>query len=219
VDRRQNIHEDPVFLNFYNHTVTDYVSRWDLGPNQIMTRENPAQAPPFFHGDASYGESRRDVVLGVDLLATQYAGYRSFAAIQAIRGDDKAAQLYLGIAAEVKGLVNTKWCNPNGKYFYAFLDQNHRFQGRAGADLLYRDVVDDGPKTRGALEDLLNTMRGEPESEVEPESHYAEVLYRYGDPDAAYAEIMDLTRAGRQRQQYPEVSYSVVGAIVNGLMG
>ena len=62
-------------------------------------------------------------------------------------------------------------------------------------------------------------MRSEPESEVEPESHYAEILFRYGDPEAAYAEIMDLTRPGRERQQYPEVSYSVVGAIVNGLMG
>jgi hypothetical protein len=153
------------------------------------------------------------------MLATQYAGYRSFGAIQAIRGDEKSAQLYLGIAAEVKGLVNRKWWNPNGEYFYAFLDKNHQFQGRAGADLLYRDVVDDGPKMRGALEDLLSTMRSEPESEVEPESHYAETLYRYGDPDAAYAEIMDLTRAGRKRQEYPEVSYSVVGAIVNGLMG
>jgi hypothetical protein len=211
--------EDPVFLNFYDHTVTDYVSRWDLGLNRIMTRENPAQTSPFFHGDPSYGESRRDVALGIDLLATQYAGYRSFAAIQAIRGDEKSAQLYLGIASEVKGLVNMKWWNPNGGYFYAFLDKNHQFQGRAGADLLYRDVVEDGPKTRDALKELLNSMHGEPESEVEPESHYAEILYRYGDPDAAYAEIMDLTRPGRERQEYPEVSYSVVGAIVNGLMG
>jgi hypothetical protein len=85
--------------------------------------------------------------------------------------------------------------------------------------LLYRDVVDDGLKAQGALDTLLKTMQDEPASAVEPESHYAEILYRYGDPDAAYAEIMDLTRAGRERQEYPEVSYSVIGAIVNGLMG
>jgi hypothetical protein len=211
--------DDPVFLNFYDHTVTDYVSRWNLGLSRIMSRENPAQTSPYFHGDPSYGESRRDVVLGIDLLATQYAGYRSFAAIQAIRGNEKAARLYLGIAADVKGLVNNTWWNPNGEYFYAFLDKKHQFQGHAGADLLYRDVADEGPKTRGALEDLLNTMRSKLESEVEPESHYSEILYRYGDPDGAYAEIMDLTRPGRERQEYPEVSYSVVGAIVNGLMG
>jgi hypothetical protein len=88
--------EDPVFLNFYDHTVTDYVSRWDLGADRIMTRRNPLQTSPFFHGDPSYEESRRDVTLGADLLATQFAGYRSYAAIQSIRGDHASAQIYLG---------------------------------------------------------------------------------------------------------------------------
>ena len=62
-------------------------------------------------------------------------------------------------------------------------------------------------------------MRVEPASAVEPESHYPEILYRYGEPDAAYAVIMDLTRTGRARREYPEVSFSTIGAIVNGLMG
>lgn len=211
--------EDPIFLNFYDHTVTDFVSRWDLGVDRIMSRRNPLQTPPFFRGDPSYEESRRDVTLGVDLLATQYAGYRSYAAIQSIRGDGADAQLYLRRASEMRELINTKWWNPNGDYFFASLDNDHQFQGRAGADLLYRDAVDDGLKTQSALDTLLKTMQGQPASAVEPESHYAEILYRYGDPDAAYAEIMDLTRAGRERQEYPEVSYSVIGAIVNGLMG
>jgi hypothetical protein len=119
----------------------------------------------------------------------------------------------------VKGLINRAWWNPDAGYFFAFLDKDHQFQGRAGADLLYRDVAEEGPKTQSAVDVLLKRMRNEPASEVEPESHYAEILYRYGEPEAAYAEIMDLTRPGRERQEYPEVSYSVIGAIVNGLMG
>ena len=211
--------EDPVFLNFYDRTVTDYVSRWDLGVNRIMTRKNNATPPPFFRGDPSYEESRRDMSLGVDLLAAQYAGYRSFAAIQAMRGDKQAAQTYLRSASEVKSLVNSKWWNPAGGYFYSYLDGNRNFQGRAGADLLYWDVADDGPKTQGALNTLLEEQRSDPASAVEPESHFAEILYRYGNPGSAYAEIMDLTRTGRERREYPEVPYSVIGAIVNGLMG
>ena len=211
--------EDPVFLNFYDHSVTDYVSHWDLGVDRIMARRNLAQTPPFFRGDPSYEESRRDMVLGVDLLATQYAGYRSYAAIQAIRGDEGAAQLYLRSASDVKRLINTTWWNPAEGYFFAFLDKDHQFQGHAGADLLYRDVAEEGPKVQGALDTLLKRMRSEPTSEVEPESHYAEILYRYGELEAAYEEIMDLTCPGRERQEYPEVSYSVIGAIVNGLMG
>jgi hypothetical protein len=211
--------DDPVFLNFYNHTVTDYVSRWDLSVNRIMSRTNTGAGTTYFRGDPSYEESRRDLSVGIDLLATQYAGYRSYAAIQAIRGDKTESQTYLASASDVKRLVNTAWWNASGGYFYAFLDKDRQFHGRAGADLLYRDVADDGPKTRSALDSLLSEMKSEPASAVESKSHHAEILFRYGEPDAAHAEIMDLTRAGRERQEYPEVSYSVIGAIVTGLMG
>jgi hypothetical protein len=211
--------EDPVFLNFYDHTVTDYVSRWNLGIDRIMARTNPLQSPPFFHGDPSYEESRRDMVLGIDLLATQYAGFRSYAAIQAIRGDSDKAQLFLTNASDVKALINTKWWNPTSAYFFSFLDSDHQFQGHAGADLLYRDAAEEGPKAQGALDALLRKMRDEPASAVEPKSYYAEILYRYGKPEEAYAEIMDLSSPGRERREYPEVSFSMIGAIVSGFMG
>jgi hypothetical protein len=211
--------EDPIFLKFYEHTVTDYTSRWDLGVDRIMLRNNVIPGPPYFRGDPSYKESSPDIILGIDLLATQYAGYRSLAAIEAARGEHRTTELYLKSASDVKSLINTKWWNAPGGYFYAFLDKDHRFQGRAGADLLYRNVADQGPKAQSALDALLKTMRSEPASAVEPESHYAEILYRYGEAEEAYAVIMDLTRPGRERQEYPEVSYSVIGAIVDGLMG
>ncbi len=211
--------EDPVFVSFYNHTVKDYVSRWDLSMERIMTRTNTGAGTTYFRGDPSYEESRRDLLVGIDLLATQYAGYRSYAAIQAIRGDKEAAKLYLANASDVKRLVNTSWWNSSEGYFYSFLAKDRQFHGRAGAELLYRDVVDEGPKAQSALDSLLKEMRSEPASAVEPASHYAEILYRYGRPDAAYSEIMDLARSGRERHEYPEVSYSVVGSIVNGLMG
>jgi hypothetical protein len=54
---------------------------------------------------------------------------------------------------------------------------------------------------------------------VEGQSHHAEILYRYGFPDVAYAQLIDLTREDRARRDYPEVAYSVVGAIVTGMMG
>jgi hypothetical protein len=82
-----------------------------------MTRRNPLQTPPFFRGDPSYEESRRDVTLGVDLLATQYAGYRSYAAIQSIRGDEASAQIYQRRASELRGLINTQWRSPKWGIF------------------------------------------------------------------------------------------------------
>src|SRR5580700_456562 len=142
--------DDPVFLSFYRHTVTDYVSRWNLDLAHVMTRETVLQKTSYFRGDPSYAESRRDIALGADLLAAQYAGYRSYAAIGAIRGDADAAKEYQDVAADLKFLINTKWWNPSTNDFHGFLDNKHQFVGRAGADLLYWDAVDDGLKARSA---------------------------------------------------------------------
>jgi hypothetical protein len=211
--------DDPVFLNFYDRTMNEYVARWSLSPDHIMKRTSNIETPPFFRGDPTYEESSRDNLVGIDLLATQYAAYRAYAAIQAIRGDKRAAQKSLQTAAQVKSLINTVWWNASKGYFYAFFNKQHQFTGRAGADLLYRDAAEAGPKTASALRTLLATMKTEPVSAVEAKSHYAEILYRYGDAEAAYMQMIDLTRPGRERREYPEVSYSVIGAMTTGLMG
>jgi hypothetical protein len=211
--------EDPVFLNFYDRTIVDYTERWDLTPDRIMKRTSKIQEPPFFRGDPTYEESSRDNLVGIDLLATQYAAFRAYSAIQAIRGNMRSARHALQTAVQIKLLINTVWWNPSEEYFYAFLDKEHRFLGRAGSDLLYRDAADDGPKVMSALNTLLGTMKTESEEAVESKSHYAEILYRYGRAEAAYAEIIDLARDGRKRREYPEVSYSVIGAMITGLVG
>jgi hypothetical protein len=220
--------EDPVFLNFYDRTVADYVERWDLGLDRVMKRKrflnirgtfDPKKKFQFYRGDPSYDERREEFVLGVDLLAAQYAAYVAYARIQELRADPQAAQTYFRNAAEVKALVNSAWWDAKTQRFYSHLNKDFRLVGRAGSSLLYRGVVEDGPRLRGALDELLDRIKEHPSSSVEGQSHHAEILYRYGVPDVAYAQMMDLTREGRSRQEYPEVSYSVIGAIVTGTMG
>jgi hypothetical protein len=86
--------KDPAFLNFYDRTVTDYVERWGLGLDQIMTRRrllNMRGIPgngkfQLARGIPGYDEGNHDYVVGNDVLATQYAaymatlGFRRFAA-------------------------------------------------------------------------------------------------------------------------------------------
>jgi hypothetical protein len=220
--------DDPAFLNFYNRTISDYVRRWSLGLNQVMKRKrwmnirgefNPHDEFQVSRGIPGYEEGRSDYVVGVDLLAAQYAAYRAYASIQALRENFGAAQAYAKKAASVRNFINGTWWDDKAHHFYSVLDQNYHLEGRAGTELLYYEAADDGPKAEAALSDLLATIRANPSGPVELESHYAEILYRYGVPGVAYAQIMDLTRKGRYRQEYPEVSYSVVGAIVTGLMG
>jgi hypothetical protein len=211
--------DDPAFLNFYDRTIADYTARWSLTPDLIMQRRSDIETHPFFRGDPTYEESSSNNLVGIDLLATQFSAYRSYAAIQAIRGNTQAARNALQNAAQVNSLINTLWWNPTEGYFYAFFNKQHQFTGQAGGDLLYRNAVDDAPKTASALRTLQSTINTEPKNNVEAKSHYAEIFYNYGNPEAAYSQIIDLTREGRKRREYPEVSYSVIGALVTGLMG
>lgn len=215
----QSFIEDPVFLNFYNHTIIDYTNRWDLAPDRIMQRTSNIQEPPFFRGDPTYEESSRDNLVGIDLLATQYAAFRAYADIQWIREERQSAKSAQRTALEIKNLINGAWWNSADRYFYAFYNKQHQFVGQAGADLLYRDAAERGQKTQSAIETLLATMKSQPADAVEARSHYAEILYRYGSPEAAYKQMTALTQSNQQRREYPEVSYSVIGALVMGLMG
>jgi len=228
--------DDPVFLNFYDRTVLDYVERWQLGSDNVMQRKRWINIHGTFDPNASfqtargipgYREGGRDYVVGVDLLASEYRAFRDYAYIQAYRGNVEASQTWEKKADEVKALINSTWWDASSGHFYSLLDKDYKLQPSDphtathvnNSEILYRGAAEEGPKLESALNDFLVSIKLNPSSQVEGESHYPEILYHYGHPDVAYAEIMDLTKPGRDRQEYPEVSYSVIGAFVTGLMG
>ncbi len=204
---------DPVFLNFYDRTVSDYVERWGLGLDQVMTRPrllNVRGIPgnkkfQSARGIPGYDEGNREYTLGADVLATQYAAYMAYAHIQDILGKTETARTYLKKAADVRSLVDTTWWNEKEQYFYSRVGKDHKLEGRGGGNLPYWGIVDDGPKLKSALS--------------EAGSRYLEVFYRYGDPDAAREQLLETMTPGRSRMEYPEVPYSVIATVVNGTMG
>jgi hypothetical protein len=227
---------DPVFTTFYRRTLNDYVQRWQLGTNDVMSRKRWINIHGLFdphnnfqtaRGIPGYQENPRNYVVGVDLLATEYRALEDYVYIEQYRGDADEAALDQQRADALKTLIDTTWWDAKADRFYLLLDRDYHLQPSDPAtathvnniEILYRDATDDGAKLQGALDSLLKTIKRNPSSQVEGESHYPEVLYHYGKPKVAYQEIMDLTRPGRHRREYPEVSYAVVGAMVTGLMG
>ena len=204
---------DPIFLNFYDRTVNDYVERWGLGLDEIMSRPrllNVRGMPgnkkfETARGIPGYDEGDHEYVLGGDVLATQYAAYMDYAHIQEIRGNVELARTFLKKAADVRSLVNSTWWNDKERCFYSRVNKDHKLEGHGGGNLLYWGVVDDGPKLNSALS--------------QARSPYLEVLYRYGDPDSARERLLDTMTPGHSRMEYPEVPYSVIGTVVNGTMG
>lgn len=222
---------DHVFDNFYDRTMDEYLKRWSLSPDTIMNRQRwllPMTAEEsleaesksrFRRGIPGYDESEHGYVLGIDLLAVEYAAYRDYAVIERMRGDDAGSQNAAQEAAAIKSLVNSKWWNAAAGNFYSTLDAEHKLTGSNAMDVLYWGVADEGAKTQAALKQLIAEAQQSPPCAVEPASHYAEIFYRYGATAAGYSALLKLASPGHCRQEYPEVSFSEIGAITTGVMG
>ena len=223
---------DSVFVHFYDRTVTDYVNRWALGADAIMTRSRIMHRASTADPDAKfrdargipgYNEESDDFVVGLDLLAAQYAGFHAYARIQEATGEFAAARTWLTAAQRVKTLVNTTWWDGSVGSFHDYLSTSHRLRHRSATTwnsaALYWPVAAEGPQVRATVQGLVRQIQGSRSAPIEEQSHHPEVLYRYGAAETAYDQLLDLSRADRDRREYPEVSFSVVGAIVTGTMG
>ncbi len=123
--------EHPAFLNFYERTVHDYVERWDLSLDRIMTRKrimntrgrpDPKNRFQTNRGIPSYDEGGTDFTVALDQLAIQYAGYLAYARIQQHRGNFEEAGKLLAKAEDVKSFLNDKWWDKENKRYYSHLD-------------------------------------------------------------------------------------------------
>jgi hypothetical protein len=194
---------DPVFLNFYERTVHDYVERWGLDLGHLMTRPrllnargifDPAAKFPQARGIPGYDEGDHTYMIGFDVLAAQHGAYLAYAHLQQARRNASAAAEFLEKAAALEKLMRDTWWNSASQCFYQRVDANHHLEGcgphrRDNAlSLDWRADVDAG--TGGA-----------------PEA---------AERDAEVAKLLDLSHA---RLEYPEVSFSRVGDIVNRIMG
>ncbi len=209
--------EDMAFLDLYGRSVKDYIEAWDKDGDGI-----PEHHPEYgYRGLGGYDEgpfSDRGLY-GSDLIAAMARAFDSYAALLSTRGEGEANGGFRERAEKLRTLYQQGWWSAaKGKY------ADGRVQGGA---LVYQDVIWNGvfPLYFGFIPagprrdlTLRRIVDAKPEG-IEIESYLPEIFYRYGQDEAAYARILALTDPAKERREYPEVPFAVVGAIATGLMG
>ena len=217
--------EDPAFVAFYEHTLTDYVERWDLGLDKVLDRArfmnrdsfggHPHQSCrgiPSYH-EGSPGKTR----LGIDQLAFQAAACRSYASMLRLRGDADGATAYAQQAADTTQFIEGRfWDETEGRFNELLLTDG---QYVAGGGMRVYALYSDALKSPGKIGETLQSLIEGERINIELGSHYPEVFYRYGAHGEAYRWLLHLSDPKTRRREYPEVSFAVIGAIVGGLMG
>jgi hypothetical protein len=217
--------DDPVFLNFYARTVNEYVERWALSPDRIMTRPSimnlavpldPKDPYRASRGLSSYNEDEEGLNVGADLPAAQYAAYKAYTLLLGRRGDKTSAEAWEKKAAEAKAFFHRTWWDPAASRYFVLHSPDGRFRHGIGQEfLVYFGVTAEGPPTQQAVHESVERK----DINIEMRSYYPEIFFRHGEDAAALRTILYLGDPSTKRREYPEVSYAVIGALTRGLMG
>ena len=206
---------DPIFLNFYDRSVLEYVKRWDKDGDGI-----PESYKEYgFRGLGTYDEDLDlHPLIGDDLVAAQYAAFVAYSSIQRLRRNDVAAREYQLRAAYLRAIYNSTWWNVDRQEYYNLLLQDWSFIRDPGDWVnltLWFGMTEEGHKTERAF---LSLQANQPFN-VEGKSYIPEIAYRYGYNEYAYSTLLELMNPGLKRREYPEVSYSAIRTVAAGLMG
>ncbi len=217
---------DKNFNRFYKLTTNDYVKRWELQLGKIQTRKrymnrptfDPKDKYQFSRGIPSYHEGPpQNIRFGADLLASQVAAYRAYSKILKLQNKNKQADIFSTKAKDITSfLEDTLWDKANDRPYELMLTDNSCVTDTGTqVYLLYHDALRSLDKK---VKTLYAITKG-PQITIEIHSHYAQVYYRYGQPQIAYDWLMKLSDPKMPRRDYPEVSYGTIATITEGLMG
>ena len=213
---------DPVFTNFYDHTVSDYVVRWDLTPERIMERRPYMNTPEHFdldnkfhiyRGIPSYNENLPGLSVGVDLVAALCGGYEAYSKITMLQGAQGQCENAHAVAVEYRELLESKWWNSSESRYYSGLMPDGSFADSEGAlYVLWFGASENAERMRCTLADIVSS-----EWDIQYSSYFPEVLYRHGYCDEGYDYLMRLPTMSMAK--YSEVAFSFISGCVCGAMG
>jgi hypothetical protein len=215
---------DPEFERFFEATANSYISAWQLQPSRILSRprimNRRLQSGKFVNsrGIPSYTEGRKDFNVGSDLLAAEYRALQSLQRIALQRHQLKLSGSLEVTADAIQQLIEQRAWSEREGHFHGFFSESGNTFGSGDAMLLYFDAVRLPQHIQGALNYIALPEYWQ-HVNIEEESYLPLTLYRYGRRTDAYRILLDLSNSDKKRREYPEVSYSVVAAIVSGAMG
>lgn len=206
------------FLNFYERTAVDYPATWDSDKDGLM--ENTRR--PRVH--ASYYQQLPRFRAGADLIAAQYKGYLTYAAMQEMMGREgslskRLAKTFRAKAESLRQRFNAEWWFAEQDRFYSGTLPDRTFSKdlvpECNSYSLLFGITEDGHKTQAAL-DLMERARPQFPGAY---SYIPELLFRYGRNGHAYDLLLETAGPSFFGNDKGEVAFAVVGAIATGLAG
>jgi hypothetical protein len=218
---------DPVIWNYCSKAVSDFVQLHDHEmPNGVAEGTGTGN---IFLGTATYNESVDVPALEAgDGIASQFAAFRAYAGMAAVRGEEDLADRFLGKADELKRFYTTQWSVlPGNAGVTRLYNKDKKAVGGWGKEnswfMPMKGIMDRSPATLdylGFIDRSARSKQGRP-SNIEATTYLPETFFRYHLDEKGWQWILDVMDSAQvgSKGDYPEVSFVLVSNIVQDLMG
>jgi len=229
--------ENNKLWNMYEKVVTDFVSLHDSDGNGI-----PEGQGNIFEGSATYNEADIHPVEAGDAIGSQYQAYLAYASFLSERNLTLQAKEQLKKAATLKNYFNTSWSVIDGTDLYSCAitssQEKYPFFNKETSWFIPMKLITEPGERNDKYLDFIseqlgdgvgtaNSKKGSP-ANIEAYTYLPDTYFPYGKVDEAWKwmkYIVDqkekahvVTKQGKNGD-YPEVPFTLVSQVVEGLMG
>ncbi|KIF03507.1 hypothetical protein PL81_23850 [Streptomyces sp. RSD-27] len=226
---------DPVLWDFYRHATGEFVDLHDGLKDNGPVKVAEGTGRGIFQGTASYNEQGDEPLAEAgDGIAAQYRAYTAVAALARAKGDRALAAAYDTRARDLKTYFNTVW---SGSGSGADMVRGWTTDGRPltgwGKEnswfMPMKQIIDPGPRREAYLDYIDREASGEGRPDnIEALTYLPDTFFTNNRPDIAWKwmkqvydrkDLQHVNAAQGANGDYPEVSFTLLGQTVEGLLG
>lgn len=207
--------DDPDLWSYYTNSVNAFVTAHDDNANGVADEDGTGK---IFQGVASYNENGEGLLEAGDGIGSQYQAFLAYADILAARGDRRGSTA-AARAAKLKAHFEANWWSADaGRYLRGFAQSGAKTDfGKENSWFLpMKGITSDGPRTQDYLDFVDASVSALPPFNIEAYSYLPETFFRWGRVEQAWKWFRYVAAS---RAAYPEISYTVIGNIAEGLLG
>ncbi|MER5928845.1 hypothetical protein [Streptomyces sp. NPDC002054] len=227
--------DDPVLWDFYRHTTGEFVDLHNGLKDNGTVKVAEGTGGGIFQGTASYNEqSGEPLAEAGDAIGSQYQAYLAMASLARAKGDCELADAHERRAKDLKTYYNTVW---SGSGSGADMVRGYTTDGRAltgwGKEnswfMPMKQIIDPGARREAYLDyiDREASGPGRPDN-IEALTYLPDTFFTNNRNDTAWKwmkevydrkDVQHVNAKQGTNGDYPEVSFTLLGQTVRGLMG
>ncbi len=208
--------DDSRLFTYYRNSVNAFITAHDDNRNTVADEDGTGS---IFRGVASYNENHEKLLEAGDGIGSQYQALLGFATVQAARGDSTGAATTRQRATALRAHFARSWFSTSANRYIRGFNASGALTNFGKENSWFmpmKEITAPGSRTNAYLDFIDSSVSALPRFNIEAYTYLPETFFRWGRINQGWKWLRFVADS---RAAYPEVSYTVISNIAEGLLG